>query len=711
MVNDIRGVDISTNGYYLVMHSIDNTIYIFTKVTAFIDSITPDIALRKDEIEFQCHGISDNGVVTQYVWTSNINEEFYNGSKIKIDTTLSMGEHIIGLKVMDEHGMWSPEVFAYLVVTEKPKAEIIDIEQKEIDNTYRVFFKGNGTAELGNITLYIWRSNLDGEFYRGIESEITVSNLSSGEHAFSLSVISSCGFESDRDIFGFNVNDIPVADIDLISPSESIFPEDIIFWGHGSDSGTIDRYVWSSDIDGEFYTGTDSTIHYSSLTVGEHMISLRVMDDLGFWSPYVSTILAVRNRPIAVIENVSQRMIFQGNTIIFKGNRFDEGPIQSLVWYSSIDQEIYNGSEKTFSSNVLSLGEHEITLTLQDDHGIWSNPLEITIWVIKKPKIDIRYIGFNVASFSLRTSIDTTLAIWVNDAKQSENLMLTEIHTINATLLNGNNSYYFEMVNFDDVQLRSQVFFIELTKTPFLDEPIKTATLRRNQYRTIPIALVDSNGKIIDALEKDTIIEINIHANKPIDILLIEEDDLNDWNDIRRGKSSNLVYLSEFSSLKVLNFSRLFITREDIIFYLIIENSDIIPRGAIPEGESTIEYSMMIIVSPDQGIEPSYDNDVFRVEFDEDTSDSGSSFTYISILFFVIILCVVMIFLADKKGIISIPLIPFFKSSTREESDEGIEEEFEENDEGEMGEEEENDESDMGDEEENDNWDDDTNEE
>jgi hypothetical protein len=88
------------------------------------------------------------------------------------------------------------------------------------------------------------------------------------------------------------VNEPPIAYIDSISPSEAIQGESITFQGHGTDQdGTVVAYRWTSDRDGDL--GTTASFQSSSLSVGEHEISLIVQDNNGEWSETVNATVEV----------------------------------------------------------------------------------------------------------------------------------------------------------------------------------------------------------------------------------------------------------------------------------------------------------------------------------------------------------------------------------------------------------------------------------
>jgi hypothetical protein len=84
----------------------------------------------------------------------------------------------------------------------------------------------------------------------------------------------------------------PVAYIDSITPSEAAVGEEVKFTGHGTDvDGEIIGYEWRSDIDGML--STIASFSTTSLSIGTHTISFRVLDNQNLWSPTESSTVTV----------------------------------------------------------------------------------------------------------------------------------------------------------------------------------------------------------------------------------------------------------------------------------------------------------------------------------------------------------------------------------------------------------------------------------
>ncbi len=93
----------------------------------------------------------------------------------------------------------------------------------------------------------------------------------------------------------------PVAYFDSIFPDPVSKSEVIHFSGNGTVWESVENYVWASSINGEFYNGTGSEFDYSDLSVGEHIIILKIQDNFGIWSNNVTTTLEIRARTFPTI--------------------------------------------------------------------------------------------------------------------------------------------------------------------------------------------------------------------------------------------------------------------------------------------------------------------------------------------------------------------------------------------------------------------------
>ena len=93
-------------------------------------------------------------------------------------------------------------------------------------------------------------------------------------------------------------NELPIAYIDSIFPTEVPAGQTVFFDGHGTDvEGDVVAYSWRSSIDGDL--STTASFATSSLSAGVHTIYLRVQDDDGDWSEEVESSVTVSTEAAA----------------------------------------------------------------------------------------------------------------------------------------------------------------------------------------------------------------------------------------------------------------------------------------------------------------------------------------------------------------------------------------------------------------------------
>jgi serine/threonine protein kinase len=179
---------------------------------------------------------------------------------------------------------------------------------------------------------------------------------------------------------------LPEASIHDILPNPAEEGQDVEFEGYATDAdGGIATYEWRSSIDGKI--GETATFTTSSLSVGAHTISFKVMDTDGQWVTAVpDTILTIepKDRPAAIIDSISPGSPCVGEPASFSGHGTDtDGTIVAYNWRSSIDGQI--GTSATFTVTDLSPGIHTIYLSVKDNDNKWSPEVSRQVTVITIP--------------------------------------------------------------------------------------------------------------------------------------------------------------------------------------------------------------------------------------------------------------------------------------------------------------------------------------
>jgi len=348
---------------------------------AKILSVSPSPATPEDRVVLSGQG-TDDSAIERYAWREG-GVDIYNGTENEFELTdLSLGIHIIHFKVQDDKGVWSQELSETLLVHRKPSAFIDSISPNPVLNTKKIEFKGHGDDD-GSIQLYVWRSSITGELHNGAEADFGTTLLP-GSHTITFAVVDDHGVWSDEATAPLTVHIRPTAAIASILPPSTTVKKEIQFTGNGADDGNIVRYAWRSSLDGGFYNGTELIFKNSTLSAGTHTIYLKVQDNYGIWSKEVSTNLVIRARPTADIAPLPSTAASEGKDVHFAASPAPGVNIARYVWTSSIDGELYNGTEEAFKTSALSPGEHIITLRVEDEHGVWSQGFETMLTVEKE---------------------------------------------------------------------------------------------------------------------------------------------------------------------------------------------------------------------------------------------------------------------------------------------------------------------------------------
>ncbi|OJH48801.1 PGF-pre-PGF domain-containing protein [Methanohalophilus portucalensis] len=159
--------------------------------TSVITSISPNPANEGDTIVFQGLGEDSDGTITEYSWTSNLEDEVIIGTSPSFTTSdLSSGIHTISFSAKDDDGAWSESDSTTLKINEKPNvmptSKIDSITPNPATEGNLVSFTGSGTDSDGNIVGYNWTSSIDGHLHAS--SSFSISDLSPGTHTISFSV-------------------------------------------------------------------------------------------------------------------------------------------------------------------------------------------------------------------------------------------------------------------------------------------------------------------------------------------------------------------------------------------------------------------------------------------------------------------------------------------------------------------------------------------
>lgn len=366
---------------------------------ATITSITPNPVQVGQQISFMGTGTDINSSIIAYRWTSNITGQL--STSPAFNSSLPVGIHLISLQVQDADGLWSTTPSTRLVNVTQPSnlAAVIDsILVNSTGSPAKVTFTGRGVDSVWPITGYLWETNVNGAITTlGTASTFTTATLPVGVYTISFKVQNSQGIWSNVTTQQLTVpqggNDENLAAvIDSVSPNPAGGGQKINFNGHGiKANGAITNYQWTSSLDG--FLSSSASFSTSTLSSGTHQISFKVQTATQNWSPPATIRLIVTPPdlpPVASVNHsVTPAKVQNGLTVNFSGSGTDsDGVVVAYSWDSDLDGHLSDSS--SFSTSILSKGNHTISFTVRDNAGVWSSPKTIKLEVVANlpPAVD-----------------------------------------------------------------------------------------------------------------------------------------------------------------------------------------------------------------------------------------------------------------------------------------------------------------------------------
>jgi hypothetical protein len=172
----------------------------------------------------------------------------------------------------------------------------------------------------------------------------------------------------------------PTAEIDSIVPSVAYQPADTVaFNGSASDNDeegeSIETLQWLSQRDGLLSTLEDFTLPAESLSVGAHLITLRVWDDEGQTAQDTTTIVVnppPTLPPTAVIDSIwPSPAMQQRDTVYFRGSAWDNDVTDTILtfqWWSQ-GQVLSTQEDFDLPADSLPAGLNAVRFTAWDDEA------------------------------------------------------------------------------------------------------------------------------------------------------------------------------------------------------------------------------------------------------------------------------------------------------------------------------------------------------
>jgi PKD repeat protein len=315
------------------------------------------------------------------IWSSDLDGKLGTGGSV--DVALSRGRHTIQLVATDSRGArGTAQITVSVNGANRPPVASIDApaDGASFDQGAPIALLGHAVdPEDGALpgSSLIWS---EGGATLGTGAKVTVSNLAPGAHRVLLTAVDregAAGYASARiTVLPAGANHPPTAAI-LAPPEGAAFHvgDLVSLQGTGSDvddAPALPALSWSSSLDGPLGSGAQLQ---TTLSRGAHAITLTATDKQGATGSAtvdVSVAQVGNAAPVAAIQSpAAGATFFQGTSIAFSGSASDaeDGALggAALAWSSSLDGPIGQGA--SFSTSLLSVGAHQITLTARDSAG------------------------------------------------------------------------------------------------------------------------------------------------------------------------------------------------------------------------------------------------------------------------------------------------------------------------------------------------------
>jgi len=373
---------------------VSTTLRITDFPVATIQSIAPSPAHTGTMIHFK--GKATNYYSSaRYLWRSSINGELYDGYENGFSvSTLDPGLHTITLRVLNDVGLWSEPVNTTLIIMDPPQVvlsgdlpehaahdDIISLRCAVLDDT--------------SVLSFVWRSSLiEDDLYNGSFQDFQTSLNVIGTHIITLTVHDTYGFWTEVINTTITIHSRSVIFIDGLSPNPGIQGKAVSFTATVQ-SGWTPTFIWTSDIDGEFYNGNRYTFTYDKLSPGTHTISLVGLDYYGIPSLPVTANLIIESGAANIVPTVDtinpdDDMVVNGSLTVKVIAEDEDGVVEivqiqidggswinmefDLIWTHELDTTVLTEGKHTLHIRSYDGTSHSesdvIQITVDNDHSI-----------------------------------------------------------------------------------------------------------------------------------------------------------------------------------------------------------------------------------------------------------------------------------------------------------------------------------------------------
>jgi len=369
-----------------------------------------DFATRPSEIVSLDASASydEDGTIVGWLWRCTSHPTLFITGHDTIEawfTPTIEGTYVFTLSVLDDRGEWSAEdsvniTVLPVAVNVPPVATILGSALREVYVGDAVILNGSGSRDDdGVVSEYLWNcSSHSGIGFTGQSTDaIMFIPDTPGDYVFTLAV------RDDKDSWSLQEVEVTIHAIEVpvnSSPVAIISGPVSIMLGEGlaltatssydPDGGLVSwRWDIASHPDLELTGDGTSEATFEPSEAGTYTFTLEVQDNLGLWSSvteWTVTVIAPNLPPVAEVgDHITIRM-GQTATLDGSGSNDLEGTIVTWRWTCTSHQDLSGLEPDDTEVAVFSPsapGTFTFSLEVKDEDGLWSDPAEIIVTVLK----------------------------------------------------------------------------------------------------------------------------------------------------------------------------------------------------------------------------------------------------------------------------------------------------------------------------------------
>ncbi len=346
-------------------------------------------------------------------WNSNINGDFSTDQTFLVDSSSWLvGQHIITVTVTDSNGQVGTDNIKININSAGTLIANIQMWQTEFvrdpnqPSIFAVDVQG-GTQPY----TFQWNSDKQGNFSTEQWPSVDVSDWDLGTHHITVTVTDSVGAVV-TDTIDVKIMDMMVDIVNPLNGQNFVSSEEVWFMAMVQGGTPPYNYQWTSNKDGDITPDTEfkETFQKNNLSEGLHTIILTVSDSSPIPITASQQIYVVINDAPNLFVDISSpnnSTFNQGDDILFQANIDGGVPPYTYNWSSNLEGQI--GVDQNFNKNNLSVGNHVVTLTVNDNSGqtvsktinlTIAPPTQITVDIIQPDTENNFYVEDSIICFS-----------------------------------------------------------------------------------------------------------------------------------------------------------------------------------------------------------------------------------------------------------------------------------------------------------------------